>query len=189
MEIRYCIFGTTLGWAGVLASLKGLLKLVLPQSSWREAMSPLEGFALKRQDSTLREAEAGQFGDLPERIRDYMDGEMVVFQDKLDLSWASAFQRRVWEVDCSIPYGETRTYLWVATRVGLPKAARAVGQALANNPLPIIIPCHRVICSNGDLGGFSGGRDWKQRLLQIEAGHRAIRAGSQVVDSRQKRRA
>jgi O-6-methylguanine DNA methyltransferase len=186
MEIRYCIFGTTLGWAGVLASQKGLLKLVLPQSSWPKAVSPLQGFALKRHDRTLKEAEAGQFGDLPERIRDYLDGEMVVFRDTLDLSWASAFQRRVWEVDCFIPYGETRTYSWVASRVGLPKAPRAVGQALAKNPLPIIIPCHRVICSNGDLGGFSGGRDWKQRLLQIEAAHGAICAGNQVVDSRQK---
>jgi len=186
MELRYSVFSTTLGWAGVLASQKGLLKLVLPQSSWRKAVSLVEGFALRWHDRTLKKAEAGYFGDLPERIRDYLDGKPVVFHDKLDLSSASAFQRRVWEADRSIPYGETRTYSWVASRVGLPKAARAVGQALAKNPLPIIIPCHRVICSNGDLGGFSGGRDWKQRLLQIEAAHGAICAGNQVVDSRQK---
>jgi O-6-methylguanine DNA methyltransferase len=68
----------------------------------------------------------------------------------------------------SIPCGETRTYGWVAAKVGMSQAARAVGQALARNPLPVVIPCHRVICSNGNLGGFSASEGWKQRLLEIE---------------------
>ncbi len=168
MELRYIVFETVLGWAGVLGSQKGLVKLVLPQPCSGKTLSLLKGFAVKWRDKTLSEAEAGRFGDLPERIRDYLKGKRVSFPDKLDLSWARPFERSVWEVDRSIPYGETRTYSWVASRLGMPKAARAVGQALAKNPLPIIIPCHRVICSNGDLGGFSGGRDWKRRLLEIE---------------------
>jgi methylated-DNA-[protein]-cysteine S-methyltransferase len=169
MELRYSVFHTVLGWGGVLASQKGLVKLVLPQPSGQQTLDILKGFALKWHDKTLLEAEGRYFGDLPERIRDYLDGKIVGFPDKLDLSWATPFQRRVWEVDRSIPYGETRTYSWVASKLGMPNAARAVGQALAKNPLPIIIPCHRVICSNGGLGGFSSGRDWKRKLLETEA--------------------
>jgi len=169
MELRYSVFHTVLWWGGVLASQKGLVKLVLPQPSAQQALDLLKGFALKWHEKTLREAEAGYFGDLPERIGAYLDGKIVGFPDKLDLSWATPFQRRVWEVDRSIPYGETSTYSWVASKLGMPNAARAVGQALAKNPLPIIIPCHRVIYSSGDLGGFSSGVDWKRRLLETEA--------------------
>jgi methylated-DNA-[protein]-cysteine S-methyltransferase len=67
-----------------------------------------------------------------------------------------------------IPYGETRSYGWVADKLDLPKAARGVGQALARNPLPIVIPCHRVISGNGSLGGFSGGVEIKELLLRLE---------------------
>ncbi|GAI87660.1 unnamed protein product, partial [marine sediment metagenome] len=74
-----------------------------------------------------------------------------------------------WEETRLIPYGETRSYAWVAKQVGKPKAARAVGQAMGSNPLPIIIPCHRVITSNGKLGGFGGGLEMKRQLLSLEA--------------------
>ncbi|MCK4262862.1 MAG: MGMT family protein, partial [Dehalococcoidia bacterium] len=84
-------------------------------------------------------------------------------------SWASPFQRSVWDVCQSIPYGETRSYAWVAGKLGLPRAARAVGQALARNPVPIIVPCHRVIGSDGELVGFGGGMDLKRLLLRIES--------------------
>ena len=169
MELRYIVFGTVLGWVGVLGSQKGLVKLVLPQSSCGKALNLLKAFALEWHDRTLGEAEAGYFGDLPQRIRDYLKGERVSFPDELDLSWGSPFQRGVWQVTRSIGYGETRSYAWVADRLEKPGAARAVGQALARNVVPIVIPCHRVICSNGDLGGFSGGGDWKRRLLELEA--------------------
>jgi O-6-methylguanine DNA methyltransferase len=154
---------------GVLGSPRGLRRLVLPQSSPEQVLHFLSEPTMKQHDQSLSEAEAGYFGDLPDRIRGYFAGKVVGFADKLDLSGSSPFQRRVWEVERSIPYGETRTYVWIAGKLGMPKAARAVGQALAKNPLPIIIPCHRVICSSGDLGGFSGGIGWKQRLLEIEA--------------------
>jgi methylated-DNA-[protein]-cysteine S-methyltransferase len=67
-----------------------------------------------------------------------------------------------------IPYSKTRTYSWIASKLDMPKAVRAVGQALAKNPLPIIIPCHCVTRSNGNLGGFSSGRSQKKKLLEIE---------------------
>lgn len=141
----------------------------MPQPSQEQALRLLCQSVLKWHDQISSRAEASYFGDLPDRIRDYLAGKVVGFPDRLDLSWASLFQRSVWKVDQSIPYGETRTYHWVAEKLGMPKAARAVGQALARNPLPIIIPCHRVIYSDGNLGGFSSGQDWKRRLLEIEA--------------------
>jgi methylated-DNA-[protein]-cysteine S-methyltransferase len=154
---------------GILGSQDGLRRLVLPQPSPEQAWHPLSEFALRWHDAILTKAENSYFGDLPQRIKDYLNGKPVNFPDKLDLSRASPSQRRVWQITQSIPYGETRTYRWVADKLGIPKAARAVGQALARNPLPLIIPCHRVIRSDGSLGGFSGGRNWKQRLLKIEA--------------------
>ncbi|MDP6647629.1 MAG: MGMT family protein [Dehalococcoidales bacterium] len=106
--------------------------------------------------------------DLNKRLTPYFTGVQVAFPDKFDLGTATLFQRRVWETTQLIPYGETRSYRWVAERMGQPAAARAVGQALAKNPLPIIIPCHRVVTNNGKLGGFSGGLEMKRYLLRLE---------------------
>ena len=78
------------------------------------------------------------------------------------------FDHRVWLTLKEIPFGETRTYKWLAERIGKPKASRAVGQALGRNPIPILLPCHRIIESDGSIGGFSGGVDIKRRLLDIE---------------------
>lgn len=77
------------------------------------------------------------------------------------------FQRAVWDALMTIPFGETRTYQWVATAIGRPRAVRAVGQACGANPFPIVIPCHRIVAAYG-LGGFSGPRGWKKRLLEFE---------------------
>lgn len=78
------------------------------------------------------------------------------------------FERKVYLAVSAIPYGETRTYKWVAERIGHPKAVRAVGQALKKNPLPFLVPCHRVVKSNGELGGYRYGASWKKKLLQME---------------------
>jgi methylated-DNA-[protein]-cysteine S-methyltransferase len=104
-----------------------------------------------------------------ERFKTYFKGGKMAFPDQLDLSGATPFQRKVWEITRLIPYGETRSYTWVAEQVNKPRAARAVGQALARNPLPIIIPCHRVVTIEGKLGGFSGGVEIKKRLLNLES--------------------
>jgi O-6-methylguanine DNA methyltransferase len=86
----------------------------------------------------------------------------------LDLAAGSAFQREVWKALLTIPPGQTRTYAQVAALVGRPKAVRAVGQACGANPIPVLIPCHRVVSSDGGLGGFSAGIEWKKRLLAAE---------------------
>jgi len=84
------------------------------------------------------------------------------------LAGTTRFQQNVWRMVRNIPCGETRSYGWVAKQLGLPRAARAVGQALARNPVPIVIPCHRVIGSDGNLGGFGGGVKIKKFLLHLE---------------------
>jgi O-6-methylguanine DNA methyltransferase len=95
----------------------------------------------------------------------------------------SDFQRQVLEVVARIPYGETTSYSDIARMVGKPKAVRAVGTSNRNNPIPIIVPCHRVIGSNGKLTGFSGGVECKQWLLNLEAGKHAPVVDEGEVDS------
>jgi methylated-DNA-[protein]-cysteine S-methyltransferase len=104
-------------------------------------------------------------------IRAYLAGDRSPLDHKVDLSSTTEFNRRVLEVVRDIPYGSLRTYKWVADQVGAPRATRPVGQALSRNPLPIVIPCHRVVNSDGSLGGYSGGGpDMKRRLIEIETG-------------------
>ena len=162
-ELRYIIFNTNMGWVGILGSAKGLLRTTLPQHSAREARQLLGN----RVNHAVRSHNL--FDGLMERFRVYLSGDRITFPDELDLSGATPFQRKVWEITRLIPYGETRSYTWVAEQDNKPRAARAVGQALARNPLPIIIPCHRVVTTNGQLGGFSGGVETKSCLLQLEA--------------------
>lgn len=169
MKLSYFIFNTSAGWMGILGSPDGLRKLLLPRPSREQIWHLLDESGPGYHIGTPDEAETTYFSDLATRINLYLSGKPVVdFPDRLDLLWASPFQRSVWKVTQSIPYGETRTYAWVAGKLGMPEATRATGQALSRNPLPIIIPCHRVIYSNGSLGGFSSGKLWKQRLLGIE---------------------
>lgn len=162
-ELRYATFNTDAGWLGVLGSAKGLLCIILPRRSAREARQLLSGSVNQATWSPHL------FEDLTQRLRTYLGGGEVDFPDELDLSGATVFQREVWEATRLIPYGETRSYSWVAEQINKSRAMRAVGQALGKNPLPIIIPCHRVIASDGKLGGFSDGLEMKRLLLRLEA--------------------
>jgi methylated-DNA-[protein]-cysteine S-methyltransferase len=98
----------------------------------------------------------------------YLQGREVDFEIEVDISHLGTFTQKVLNELRKIPYGETRTYGWLAKKAGKPGAARAVGQALKRNPIPIIIPCHRVIRDNGTIGGFSMGINIKERLLALE---------------------
>ncbi|HEX9284867.1 MAG TPA: methylated-DNA--[protein]-cysteine S-methyltransferase [Nitrospirales bacterium] len=98
----------------------------------------------------------------------YLNGEVGQVHLPLDLEGQPRFRRKVWEVLQTIPYGRVRSYGWVARKIGKPQAARAVGGACGANPVPLLVPCHRVIAGDGSLGGFSGGLGVKKRLLRLE---------------------
>jgi methylated-DNA-[protein]-cysteine S-methyltransferase len=162
--LKYSIFKTDMGWVGILASARGLLAATLPQPTAVEVRQLLGA----RINEATRSPDA--FHDLVKRLKEYYCGRKVTFPDKLDLTGATQFQRAVWTAAQCIPYGETRSYRWVAEETGKPQAARAAGQALGRNPLAIIVPCHRVVTSDGGLGGFGGGLKVKQQLLRREVG-------------------
>jgi len=100
----------------------------------------------------------------------YFKGELKEFTQNIKFTRGTCYERKIWRTLKEIPYGEVRTYKWIASRIGNPQATRAVGQALKRNPLPIILPCHRVISSDGTLGGFSCGVLIKKWLLRHEFG-------------------
>jgi methylated-DNA-[protein]-cysteine S-methyltransferase len=106
------------------------------------------------------------------QLSGYFEGTRQQFELPLDWRLSAGFRRRVLAATSQVTYGETQTYREVATAAGSPNAVRAAGSALACNPLPIIIPCHRVVRSDGALGGYRGGRDAKQVLLAHEQAHR-----------------
>lgn len=108
------------------------------------------------------------FRQLNSKFRAYASGNKVSFGQPFDLINGTPFQRAVWRKIATIPWGEVRSYAWLARAIGRPRAIRAVGSACGANPIPIIIPCHRVIGSNGSLGGFTGGLKLKSQLLAIE---------------------
>ena len=107
------------------------------------------------------------FADAVRQLDEYWSGEREAFELPLDPA-GSAFQVRVWEALREIPYGETRTYGWIAARIGQPTAVRAVGLANSRNPLSIVVPCHRVVGSTGALTGYAGGVERKRYLLDHE---------------------
>ena len=108
------------------------------------------------------------FNLLEKKFNDYFNCGKPQINCKLDLRRATPFQRKVWEKLTEIPYGKTRSYKWVAEQIGQPQACRAVGHANAKNPIPIIIPCHRVINAGGKLGVYSAGVQVKKQLLKLE---------------------
>ncbi len=129
-----------------------------------KAFPPKAGWL--RDDACLAEAKR--------QLRAYFAGDLTEFDLPLAMA-GTEFQRTIWAALRSIPYGETRSYGWLAKAIGSPAASRAVGAANGANPIPIIVPCHRVIGSNGALTGFGGGIETKRHLLQHE--RQAVRGG------------
>ena len=161
-KLFYTVFKTNMGWVAILASRVGLRRVTLPQSTRKQAFDLL--------GEKVKEAvfSPESLSDIEERCKAYYSGKKVTFSDKLDFATATPFQRQVWEATRCIPCGETRSYGWVAEQIGKNLAARAVGHALGQNPFSIVVPCHRVIGSNGSLTGFGGGLEMKRNLLQLE---------------------
>lgn len=119
-------------------------------------------------------AEAGPFGETIAQLRAYFAGELADFELPLAPE-GTDFQRSVWDALLKIPYGATVSYGEIARAIGRPKASRAVGAANGDNPIPIVVPCHRVIGSTGKLTGFGGGLEIKATLLDLERRHRPQR--------------
>ena len=159
---RFDVFPTSLGWMAALASDRGIRRLVLPKPSRDQAVQELRLRTLHADPSPQ------QFSSLRGRLEAYFSGANVDFEDDLDLEGTSDFMVRAWKACQSIPKGEMRTYSWLAEQAGNGRAARAAGLAMSRNRVPIVIPCHRVIGSNGALHGYAGGLPMKQQLLEIE---------------------
>jgi methylated-DNA-[protein]-cysteine S-methyltransferase len=155
------IFSTPWGWMGVSETEKGLDRIVLPKRSKQAVSAELHVAATRTAGSTRLEAAKRQ-------VLDYLEGRRDRFDLPLDLSGGTGFQRQVWRTLQRVPYGKLRSYQWVAARVGGPRYARAVGNAVGANPLPIVIPCHRIVAQDASLGGFSGGLPTKRKLLTLE---------------------
>jgi len=163
---RYTIFKTKWGYFGLAGTEYGLLRTHLPLTEREKIKSQLlENLCAARYDKAL-------FKVLREQITAYFDGAYVNFDKDIPIitDGLSFFAGRVLDVCRDIRFGQTVSYGRLAEMVGKDGAARAVGGALAKNPLPLIIPCHRVVCANGKIGGFSaaGGITLKKRLLRLE---------------------
>jgi methylated-DNA-[protein]-cysteine S-methyltransferase len=149
----------------VCASPVGVLRLTASVRGLR-SIEVVRGSKMKRE--TVPRTGAGAIVRQAEQeLREYFAGRRRTFTVKLDLE-GTEFQRKAWQAMRKIPFGETISYGEQARKVGKPKAYRAVGSANGKNPIPIIVPCHRVLASDGSLGGYSLGLSMKRRLLALE---------------------
>lgn len=169
MDYKHTIYPGPHGWIGMVGSDRGLNRLSMKPTP-DDVLEDLAG------DLVGSEQDDGAFPHARECLERYFAGDAGALNDiSLDLSKAPPFFGAAWEACRSIPPGETRSYAWLAAEAGRPNAARAAGQAMARNPLALVIPCHRVIGSSGDLHGYgAGGLKVKARLLQLEQGNQPI---------------
>jgi O-6-methylguanine DNA methyltransferase len=159
------------GWVGLVASERGLRYLGLPARTYEVALQRIRG----DYPNAVLAPDNANLLEIARQVRAYMAGNLRDFSVDLDLRGHTPFELAVWAAATRIPYGETRTYGWIASQVGGgPGAAQAVGAALGNNPIPLVIPCHRVLGSDGTLHGFAGGLEMKARLLDLERGQSSL---------------
>src|SRR5256714_11592765 len=123
-------------------------------------------------DATVPQGDAAAVSAAAIQLEQYFAGERTEFDLDVDVD-GTAFERRVWDEVRAIPYGETATYAEIARRIGRPDACRAVGRANGRSPVALIVPCHRVIGSDGSLTGYAGGIEMKRALLDLERGSAA----------------
>jgi len=154
LSLSFDKFQSPLGILSLVFSGKTLVKIVFERTHGIEPISPISPDRVSH--------------SLKMQLGEYFKGNLREFTQEVVLLQGTDFDKKVWLALKEIPYGETRSYRWLAERIGNPKAVRAVGQALGRNPIPIILPCHRIIESNGSIGGYSGGINIKRRLLDLE---------------------
>jgi methylated-DNA-[protein]-cysteine S-methyltransferase len=158
------IFQSPWGWMGISETPKGIDAIALPKGSQRAIKSALRSVTGEQ----FEEGISTRLEEARRQLLDYLDGARGTFTVPLDLSRGTPFQRRVWRVLQKVPYGKLRSYQWIAFRVGGRHYARAVGSAVGANPLPVVIPCHRIVAQDASLGGFSCGLPMKRKLLTLE---------------------
>ena len=162
--IVWAAMKSRIGTIRVAATSRGVCKIALG----KETAADFFGW-LKRRigDAPRRPERSGIVAMALDQIVEYLNGTRHEFDLPLDVR-GTEFQRSAWSAVAGIPYGQTRTYAQVAHTIGQPLAVRAVGAANGANPLPLVVPCHRVLGSDGSLTGYGGGLDVKQRLLEME---------------------
>ncbi|HEX8646776.1 MAG TPA: methylated-DNA--[protein]-cysteine S-methyltransferase [Thermoleophilaceae bacterium] len=170
IDVAYATLGTPLGELLVAATPRGVVRI--SYLDWFPSEATLADLA-KRVSPRVIEAPE-RLDEVRRELDEYFEGRRRSFSVATDRSLLAPFARKVLGRTARIPYGEVSTYGAVAAAAGSPRAARAAGNALASNPIPIVIPCHRVLHSGGGMGGYTGGLDRKARLLELEG---ALSAG------------
>jgi methylated-DNA-[protein]-cysteine S-methyltransferase len=156
------ITDTAMGWAGVALSDRGIRYATLFHRTHAAALGELRAFGAEERPGGRRE-------EVVSLLQGYAAGDGASLDDyPVDLPPCSALQRETWLALREIPAGETRSYGWLARRVGRKESPRAIGAFVGSNPIPLWLPCHRVVASDGTLHGFGGGLAMKQALLELE---------------------
>ncbi len=144
-------------------------ELFLKNISIKSSEKGIKSITLVRNnDEKIPDVESSEIKKAYREIEEYLKGKRKKFTVEPDFTGIPEFYRKVYKIAMEIPYGETRTYGWIAKKTGKEKASRAVGNALAKNPYLLVVPCHRIIKSDGSPGGFGIGIDWKMFLLNLE---------------------
>ncbi len=173
MRVEYIIDRTGWGWMGAAVHEGTVAAVILPCDSFEAVLAGLEG---KTGNCRISPATGSGAAEVFDALVSFLEGKEQEIPYPYTLpGWATPFQRAVWETVSKIPYGQTRSYAWVAAQAGSPRGARAVGQAMRRNPVPLLVPCHRVIAADGSIGGFTGGIEIKKRLLKLEGSLGSIR--------------
>ena len=167
MSMKYHLFQVSVGWIGLIGAGKGLRGLSLQPTP----QETLEGLG---PDLDRSRSDPSHFAREQHRLERYFSGDTQALDEiELDFTGAPPFFSAAWKACRRIPAGETRSYAWLAVEAGSPRAVRAAGQAMARNRFALIIPCHRVIASDGDLRGYgAGGLKVKAELLNMEQDNR-----------------
>jgi methylated-DNA-[protein]-cysteine S-methyltransferase len=164
LDVAYTTLDTPVGQVLVAATPKGVVRI--SYTDWFAPDATLEDLATRVSPRVIEAP--GRLDDLRRELDEYFTGDRTRFDIKVDRALLGPFARKVLGRTSRIPYGKVSTYSEVAAAAGSPRASRAAGNALARNPIPIVIPCHRVLRSGGGLGGYAGGLDRKTRLLELE---------------------
>jgi methylated-DNA-[protein]-cysteine S-methyltransferase len=169
LDVAYTEFESPVGKLLLAATPRGLVRVTFPVETPEKVLEQLATTVSPR----ILESPA-RLDEVRRELERYFDGRLRDFDLPLDWQLSRGFYRKVLRQTARIPYGQTRSYGELAKRAGSPRAVRATGTALGSNPLPIIVPCHRVLRSGGALGGYGGGIEVKKRLLELEG---ALQAG------------